>query len=385
MGSTNVNMPLKILVVDDFPTTRRLLEHKLKQSYRVVTAASGQEAVEYATVEKPDLVILDIEMPGMDGYRTLEILREGIIDAAVPVIFLTARDDKESMHRGLAAGAVDFLTKPFDKEELLIKVGNHLALYEARKEIERANTKMAEELKMAADLQLSLLPTEFPISPRIKFAAVYLPASGVSGDFYDVIEIPAGKIAFTLVDVSGHGVRSAIIGAMFKMGFQAMSKASYSPSRFLSRLNEDMLGVTPDADYLTVFCGIIDTETLELTFTNAGHPKPFLYRRSSGEILELYDGGLIIGMFPGVEYDEGSVQLRQGDKILVYTDGVSEAPHRERKLDQLYGTQRLKELFVACIDKPSDEILSHIMTDLVEFQGHTTFDDDVSLLIVSIE
>jgi serine phosphatase RsbU (regulator of sigma subunit) len=385
MTTFDAHGPQKIMVVDDFPTTRRLLEHKLKKTYHVVTAASGQEAIEMASREKPDMVLLDIEMPGMDGFQTLETLRKGVIDAAVPVIFLTAREDKESRHRGLAAGAVDFLTKPFDKEELFIKVGNHLALYEARKEIEQANVKMEEELRMAADLQLSLLPTEFPVSERVRFCATYVPASSVSGDFYDVVEIPSGRIAFTLVDVSGHGVRSAIIGAMFKMEFQAVSKATYSPSRFLERLNEDMVGVTPDADYLTVFCAIIDTETMGMVFTNAGHPKPFLYKKSAGEIIELYEGGLFIGIFPGVEFDEGSVALEPGDRILVFTDGVTEAPDREGNLERLYGTQRLKDLFVAHIDEPGEDVLAHIMSDLEEFHGDSTFDDDVSLLLVSIE
>jgi len=374
----------KILVVDDFPTGRRLLAHKLKENYSVIAAASGEEAIDLAVQHQPDIILLDVEMPGLDGFGTLERLREGVIDKAVPVIFVTARHDKESRNRGLAAGAVDFLTKPYDKEELLIKVGNHLALYEARKHIDRANRQMAEELKMASDLQRSLLPATFPASGQVKFCAVFLPASQASGDLYDVVTLPMGHIAFTQVDVAGHGVRSAMIGAMFKMGFQAVSKSSFSPSGFLAQLNEDIVAVTPDTDYLTAFCAVIDTDTLELVYSNAGHPRPFLYRQGRQDVLELREGGMMVGAYPGLDYDEGREKLEPGDRILAYTDGVTEAPHREEGVRRLYGKARLRDMFLRNIARNPQDILDGIIADVKEFQGNPAFHDDVSLLLVSI-
>jgi phosphoserine phosphatase RsbU/P len=173
--------------------------------------------------------------------------------------------------------------------------------------MDRANRKMAEELSMAFDLQCSLLSAEFPFDARVKFHAFFLPASG---DFYDVLIMPGGKIAFAQVDVSGHGVRSAMIGPMFKMSFQAISKTSCSSESFLAGLNDDMLAVTPDSDFLTVFLGVINPQSLELTYSNAGHPRPFLYRRRTGEILELSEGSMMIGAYPGMDYDGGRQQQR---------------------------------------------------------------------------
>jgi phosphoserine phosphatase RsbU/P len=374
----------RILVVDDFPTGRRLLAHKLKENYEVITAASGEEALELARRQEPDLILLDVEMPGLDGFGTLDLLRRGVIDKAVPVIFVTARHDKESCNRGLAAGAVDFLTKPYDREELLIKVTNHLALYQARKQLDRANRQMAEELVMASDLQRSLLPPEFPTHDRVSFAAVFIPASQASGDLYDVVTLPDGRIAFAQVDVAGHGVRSAMIGAMFKMGFQATSKTDFSPSRFLAQLNDDLAAVTPDTDYLTAFCGLIDADTLELAYSNAGHPRPFLYRHGLQDVLELREGGMMVGAYPGMDYDEGRQKLNPGDKILAYTDGVSEAPHREIGVRQLYGKARLRDVFVSYINKEPEILLQEILADVRDFQGTPTFNDDVSLLLISI-
>jgi serine phosphatase RsbU (regulator of sigma subunit) len=374
----------RILVVDDFPTGRRLLAHKLGETYSVITAESGEDALRLAASHKPDIILLDVEMPGLDGFGTLEILRRGVIDEAVPVIFVTARNDKESRNRGLAAGAVDFLTKPYDKEELLIKVGNHLALYQARKQIDRANRKMAEELKMASDLQRSLLPAEFPSSDRVTFCAVFLPASQASGDLYDVVRLPGGQVAFVQVDVAGHGVRSAMIGAMFKMGFQAISKTYFSPSSFLVGLNDDLTAVTPDTDYLTAFCGIIDSDSLTLVYSNAGHPRPFLYRQGSRDVRELTEGGMMVGAYPGIDYDEGTETLQSGDRILAFTDGVTEAPHRDEGVKQLYGKARLKDLFIKNISRDPQDILDEIIADVMEFQGSSSFHDDVSLLLVSI-
>ncbi|MFH0958421.1 MAG: response regulator, partial [Pseudomonadota bacterium] len=150
----------KVLVVEDHPMSRRILETMLTKNYNVISAASGQEAIEKAQEEPPDLVLLDIEMPGLNGFETLEILKSGIIQPAVPVIFLTALEDSKSRETGLEAGAVDYITKPYDRQELRIKVKNHLALYEARKEIEAKNRVMAREMEMASQLQRSLLPEE---------------------------------------------------------------------------------------------------------------------------------------------------------------------------------------------------------------------------------
>ncbi len=362
-----------------------MLAHRLKHDYTVISAASGQEAIDFAAKHKPDMVLLDIEMPGMDGFQTLDILRGGVIDKAVPVIFLTARTDSESRQRGLAAGAVDFLTKPYDKEELWIKVSNHLALYEARKKIEEAYAKMAQELEMASDLQRSLLPKEFPQLESMKFSAVFLPTSEASGDIYDVIELPERRIAIAQADVSGHGVRSAMIGAMFKMGLQRLSKSKTSPAGCLTKINEDMVEVTPDTDFLTAFTGIISLDTMEMVYSTAGHPRPFLYQKSSHEVIELSVGGFMVGAFPDMDYDEGTEELKPGDKLLVYTDGVIEAPERDQGLDLLYGKSRLKDLFVRHITREPQEILDEIIADLQAFQGKANFDDDVSLLLISIQ
>jgi len=374
----------KILVAEDHPMSRRMLEAFLCTKYSVVTAASGREAVDVARKERPDIVLLDVEMPDMDGFEALEILKRKVIDEAVPVIFLTARSDSESKERGLEAGAVDYITKPYDKQELSIKVKNHLALYAARKEIDERNKIMAREMETASQLQNFLLPQEHPKIKGLDFSFLYRPFSATGGDFYDFVELSDARFGFVQVDVSGHGVASAMIGAMFKMAFQSFALVKPSPAELLALINDEMFSVLPDSDFLTVFYGIIDTKSLQLTFTNAGHPRPLLLRGASGSIEELSIGGMLIGALPGAEYEEGIVQLMDQDRLLMFTDGVTETFVKDC-LDEAYGEGRLKELFRRNGNLDPDEILSSIVEDLERYRGTSSFDDDITLLLLSVK
>lgn len=373
----------KILVVEDHPTSRKLLMAMLRKDYTVEGAPDGDEALKLAAELKPDLVLLDVELPGMDGFATLARLREGVIDTTVPVLFLTARDDCDSRDKGLQAGAVDYLTKPYDRHELSIKVKNHLDLYHARREIESRNRIMAQELEMASQLQHSLLPQRFPKDDRISLAVAYIPTSSAGGDFYDVTEMDEALIGFVQVDVSGHGIRSAMIGAMFKMAFQMFAKEHRTPAELITRLNDQMVEVIPDSDFLTVFYGAIDVSSMRLTYTNAGHTRPFLFRAGANEVCELGQGGMIVGAFPSMDYEEGCETLGPGDKILLYTDGVTEAGNT-RDVTATFGDERLKRLFLENVHRSGEEIVDLIVKDLREFQCGESLEDDISLLLVSI-
>ncbi len=378
-----MNQP-KILVAEDHPMSRRMLEAFLRTTYRVVTASSGKEAIDVARNERPDLVLLDVEMPDMDGFQTLEILKGGVIDEGVPVIFLTARRDSESKEKGLEAGAVDYIVKPYDKQELSIKAKNHLALYAARKEIEHRNRVMAREMETASQLQSLLLPQEYPETERLHFSALYKPFSAAGGDFYDFIELNDSKFGFVQVDVSGHGVASAMIGAMFKMAFQSFASATASPAKLLTMINEEMFRVLPDSDYLTVFYGVVDTASLELVFTNAGHPRPLLLRGASKDIEELSVGGMLVGALPGGEYEEATVRLFPQDKLLMFTDGVTEA-FKDGRLEECYGEKRLKRILRGNAHMKPEELLVSIVEDVEGFSGNSLFSDDITLLLLSVK
>ncbi len=370
----------KVLIVEDQLVSRRILQTMLGKNYTVISAATGREAIKSAAVNKPDLVLLDIELPDMDGFQTMESLRTGIINTAVPVIFLTAREDSASREKGLEAGAVDYITKPYDRQELQIKVKNHLALYEARKEIERNNRLMAREMEMASQLQRSLLPSTFPATDRLEFVVYYEPFSQSGGDFYDFMEFPDGSVGIVLVDVSGHGVASAMIGAMFKMCFQNLVTANPSPAALLSLINNEMTSILPEADFLTVFFCIIDPKSLKITYCNAGHPRPFLWSNSLKSVVTLQTGGPLLGAFPDMKYEDGMYYCKTGDEILMYTDGIPEAASADP--GELYGIDRLRNNFVK--SAPIDS-LDSVIRDVNEFRGDKEFDDDLSLILVRVK
>jgi|UniRef100_A0A7C4ET82 serine phosphatase RsbU (regulator of sigma subunit) len=374
----------RILVVEDHPASLRMLSKMLARQYNVIPASSGDEAISRAKQENPDLVLLDIEMPGLDGFQTFDILKKEVLPPAVPVIFLTAREDSQSREKGLEAGAVDYITKPYDSQELAIKVKNHLALYEARKEIEKRNRIMAREMEMASQLQNSLLPHEFPRCDRVDFYVVYQPVSEAGGDFYDAVELPDGYLGFAQVDVSGHGVSAAMIGAMFKMAFQSFARSTLSPARLMAELNDSLVRILPDADFLTVFYGVLHKSGLELVFTNAGHPRPLVYRRQNKGLEELEVGGPLLGAFPGMYYEEGTVLLKSGDRILVFTDGVTEAS-KSSDNNAFYGEERLREVFVQSCEIEPEKALPYIMKDLEQFREDTTFDDDVTMILAAVK
>jgi sigma-B regulation protein RsbU (phosphoserine phosphatase) len=152
----------------------------------------------------------------------------------------------------------------------------------------------------------------------------------------------------------------------------------------LALLNNALFQLLPDSDFLTVFYGIIDTNSLELIFTNAGHPRPFLYRNLECCVEELAVGGPLIGAFPNMAYDEENIQLAPGDGILVFTDGVTEA-EKISSSDIFYGENRLSRVFLESCCLESSEILRVIMNDLEEFRGDTMFDDDVSMMLASVK
>ena len=373
----------KVLIAEDHPASRKILELILRQNYSVFSAASGQEAVDLARRESPDIVLLDVEMPGMDGFQALEILKK-IIDSAVPVIFLTARKDVQSKERGLEAGAVDYITKPYDRTELSIKVKNHLALYAARKEIEQRNRIMAVEMDMACQLQRSLLPDESLETGKLLVSAFYKPVSSAGGDFYDFVELSPSKFGFVQVDVSGHGVASAMIGAMFKMAFHSSAASISSPGKVLSLINDEMFKFLPDSDFLTVFYAILDIDSHEMVYSNAGHPRPLFFKRSSGEIEELSEGGTLVGAFPGEKYGDGHVKLMSKDRLIMYTDGVTET-RKDSTSDEYFGENRLKDVVLNSIDLPPDDFMASIMNELDHFSGGSSFDDDICLLLVEVK
>src|SRR6267378_4013395 len=232
-----------ILIVDDTPTNIGVISGALKDSYKTKIATNGQKALALACAEdKPDLILLDVMMPEMDGYEVCMRLKADPSTRAIPVIFLTGQTGAEDETRGFEVGAVDYVHKPFSPAVVKARVRSHILLREARAQLASQLLALNIELEMARQIQLSILPHSLPQLPGLDIAARFLPMTSVAGDFYDFIQIDNTHLGMLMADVSGHGLPSALIASMLQVALTAQVGHSSEPAKVLRGLNRALCG-----------------------------------------------------------------------------------------------------------------------------------------------
>src|SRR3974390_3737919 len=232
-----------ILVLDDTPTNIGVISGALKDSYRTKIATNGEKALQLANAEeKPDLILLDIMMPGMDGYEVCTRLKADAATREIPVIFLTGQTGAEDETRGFEVGAVDYVHKPFSPAVVKAPVRTPILLREARAQLAAQLNALNEELEMARQIQLSILPHSVPQLPGLDIAARYPPMTSVAGDFYDFIQIDDQHIGILIADVSGHGLPSALIASMIQVALAGQAPNAAEPAKVLTGLNRALCG-----------------------------------------------------------------------------------------------------------------------------------------------
>ncbi|UCF63388.1 MAG: SpoIIE family protein phosphatase [bacterium] len=252
---------------------------------------------------------------------------------------------------------------------------------EARQVIKKQNELMQNKLRMGAELQKSLLPKGFPNLPQLYFSSKYQPNYHLGGDFYDVSMVDDKNLAVMIADVSGYGVSAAMIAAMFKAYFNNYRRYSESPALILENLNKEFCSIITTGEYITAFLAIINTETFKITYANAGHPCPFLYKGDSNSVEELDSDGFFLGIFKDQNYKDKKSSLSPGDKLFLYTDGALEVKGSKQVL---LGKERLRNKFKQVIknNKTTKNRLHSIYSYLKSFSVKSTFDDDVTLLLL---
>ncbi len=383
-----------ILLVDDNPDNIYLLEVILQsRSFNTLSAGNGREAVE-AVQANPhiDLILMDVMMPEMDGFEASRHIRNRNESAHIPIIMMTAKKRELSdVVRGLDEGALEYLTKPFEEEELLARVKSMLRikrLHDHNKELldqVLAQKKMMDmELKTAEKVQYAMLPdpAEYPAKDRLAIVAHYRAAASIGGDFYDVAEYGPGKVAFFIADVSGHGPSAALIVAVLKTIIINESGDRPSPAALMARVNARILPMIPEDSYVTAFFAVADLEAHTLTFCRAGHPHPLLFSAARDEVVPLDSEGTIIGMFEEAGFGETTVTCRPGDKMLMYSDGIFEVPDRS---GENYGLHRLREFVQRHRAEPCHVLLEKLNAEVDGFWDGETIRDDVAEVAVEFK
>jgi sigma-B regulation protein RsbU (phosphoserine phosphatase) len=384
-------MAQRVLVVDDTPTNVRLLTDVLTvKGYEVSIATSGAEAL--ASIEKapPDLVLLDVMMPGMTGYEVCERLRADPKMAMLPVVMVTALDAREERVKGLDAGADDFLTKPVNQPELLARVRSLLRIKTLYDRIEAQKARVEAELESAREIQLAMVPSEFPDptpeAPAEVFATLK-PARQIGGDLYDFFYADRDVLCIVIADVSDKGAPAALFMAHTKSIIrmvvtlsQRESRAALDPARIMAQVNAELCRANGAGMFVTVFLAMLDVRGGKVSFCTAGHPNPYAVgtrgvTRLQGPI------GIPAGIETSFEYETGTHDLARGDCLFLYTDGVTEAMNHAQAF---YTERRLEDVLVPLAGMPPRVLVETVIDDVRAFANGAPQADDIAAVAMRI-
>jgi phosphoserine phosphatase RsbU/P len=371
-----------VLVVDDAPVNLQVVRSILKDDFKIRIATSGAKALDLAKAKPyPDLILLDVTMPDMDGYEVCGILKATPEVRDIPVIFLTGKTETEDETKGFQVGAVDYIHKPFSPAVVKARVHTHLVLREAREQLARQLLDINNELEMAREIQLSILPHEIPKIKGVEIAARYMPMSLVAGDFYDFIVVDERHVGILVADVSGHGLPAALIASMLKVALAAQAPHAFDPGCVLSGLNQSLCGKFK-RHFVTGAYMFVDTEKNSIKYAGAGHPPLLLWRQSTESVSEVLENGLLLGFFPDAPYSFVEVRVEPGDKAVLYTDGILEtrSPSSEEFGADLFKLF-LESNHTVKADKFADLVLDEL-TGWSEGRKGDRQEDDITLLVI---
>jgi len=384
-------MAEKILAVDDEVDILQLIEMTLiSDGFEVITASNGIEALEKARIHMPDLILLDLMMPEMDGFEVIENLKQAPEMRDIPVVMLTARAQAHERIEGLSAGADDYIVKPFELEELRLRIESILAHTRKTKYInpligalgdwftEDGVEQFAEHLRTASAIQQHLLPQLEPQLAGFDISGLLESSMSISGDFYDFVPLEDNRLGIVIADVRGKGIPAALLMVMIRTSLRLVCREDISPSSVLKRVNDLLVIDTAPDFFATIVYGILDPKSMTFTYSNAGHCYPMLLR--GDKIEELQTGGMILGCFGFAEFETETIELESGNKILFYTDGLTEAEFEAA--GEFYGEERLEQVFKKNSNLPADELCKKIREDLFGFCGTNQQKDDITIVAI---
>jgi phosphoserine phosphatase RsbU/P len=378
-----------LLLVDDAPANIQIANSILKDTYNIRIATNGAKALELANVSPlPDLILLDVMMPEMDGYEVCTKLKMAADTRDIPVIFLTGQTEIEDETRGFEVGAVDYIHKPFSPAIVKARVRTQLVLRGIRKQLALQLLTIQRELETAREIQLSILPEEIPKIAGLDIAARYIPMTSVAGDFYDFIVVDEKHLGILIADVSGHGMPAALIASMLKIALAAQTSDAADPAQVLLGLNQALCGKFQH-HYVTAAYLFVDMLKGVLKYAGAGHPPLLVWSGSStgssDGVRAVEENGLFLGKFPQATYSSVELPLKSGDWCLLYTDGITETTNPSQIE---FGTNRFRQFLVTEQGQSAGHFADRLLKELSQWSARDTdgdLDDDVTLVAVHVK
>lgn len=369
----------KILVIDDDRTVRALLKMILKKDgHEVIECSDGFGGLKEANFVDPDLILLDLMLPDINGLQLLEKLKEIEKTSNIPVIVLTSSTDEESKLTALRRGAVDFISKPFMSEEVHLRTNTQLKLHNLIRSLREAVGKLESDVIAASRIQMALVPSTAPEELNMKW--IYKPSSKVGGDIFDVVSLEKGKYLVYLADVSGHGVNAAMLSVMVHRFIEdyknniVNQQLPFSIDNFMRKLEMNFQFEKFNL-FFTMVAMIVDTLNSRIDISNAGHPSPILITEKGCCFVDDPVEGMIgLGLVEGFHKE---LSVSEGDRVFIYTDGIIEAKNAD---DISFGETRLKNCLANLSGMNIENTLGNVYNELVGFKKSNSFEDDISLI-----
>lgn len=366
-----------ILIVDDAIENRMLLKAILEEKgYTIHTAKNGIEARGIAKREQPGIILMDIMMPDENGFETCKKLKQSAATADIPIIFISSLNDSENIVKGLTVGGIDYISKPFNQEEVSARVRNYLRL---RNNYLHIIHEQANRLRQIQDAQQSILVKPDDL-PDAGFGVVYTPILEAGGDFYDVFEIKSGVFGYFVADISGHDLGASFATSALKALIRQNASPLYKPDEIFRMINAVLMSIFSGGQHLTAAYINLDRKTSELELVNAAH-LPVLYLPVDKEPKWLETEGDILGVFDTALYTCLTVHVTKGDRLFLFTDGLLESFQGEgRSREQ--GMAELAQYARDTRDLDIQAATSRITNSILE--NNPKKEDDIVLLGIAV-
>ena len=367
----------RVLVVDDAEANIDVLVQTLRDEYRLSVAIDGESALRSIKKNPPDIVLLDIVMPGLDGYEVCRRIRATEAGRDIPVMFLSSLEDARDKAHGFEAGGNDYVTKPFAPLEVRARVRSLLRSKAYSDAVREAH---ARDLRIAREIQMGILPTDLSARTRgtgLDVAAVVEPARQVGGDLYEVLRTADDRLVVALGDVSGKGIPAALFMAVTVTLLRTMARQHDDPAEILSALNDELAEQNPRGMFVTLQCAVFDLGRGRVTVAGAGHDPAVVLSSGHAPRRQFPSAGRVAGLMGGNEITSESLDLSPGDTLLFFSDGVTEAFD---EAEELFGEERLLSHLADQPGATASETVGSVLSAVRAHAGHAKQSDDISIV-----
>jgi sigma-B regulation protein RsbU (phosphoserine phosphatase) len=387
---------LRVVIADDQPLIRSGLEAFLMvfgEMRLVGEAQDGNEVLELCELVEPDVVLMDVEMPRMDGLAAARLISQRW--PKIKVILLGDSKEQQEVQRALDAGAATYLTKDIAADDLAQAIRK---LFQGLRPVRRSQParpaqsvekiaaamgkpKLTQELEAAGKIQADLLPASPPQLPGWEMSATLEPARETSGDFFDFIPLANGNWGIVIADVTDKGMGAALFMALCSTLIRTYATQYPAlPALSIATVNDRILSDSRGDMFVTVFFGVLEPDTGRLRYVNAGHNPPYLFSfKKSKPVESLSPTGMALGVLPDMHWEQKIVKFNPGDLLLLYTDGITEAQDVEGRF---FGSQRLLKIARALHGRPALAVQDAILSEVNCFCGAAPRADDIALMTV---